>query len=95
DMLLEKKQSGTFDFAFIDADKENYAVYYDRCLKLLRPGGLIAIDNTLWSGRVAETANCDADTVALREFNEKLHGDTRVALSLLPVADGLTLALKN
>ena len=94
DMLLAKKQSGTFDFAFIDADKENYAVYYERCLKLLRPGGLITIDNTLWSGRVAEPANRETDTVALREFNTRLRDDARIALSLLPLADGLTLALK-
>ena len=94
DKLLEENQSGTFDFAFIDADKENYTAYYERCLKLLRRGGLIAIDNTLWSGRVAEPANREADTVAIREFNSKLHHDQRVALSLLPLADGLTLALK-
>ncbi|HSS46902.1 MAG TPA: class I SAM-dependent methyltransferase [Burkholderiales bacterium] len=94
DKLLEENQSGTFDFAFIDADKENYTAYYERCLKLLRRGGLIAIDNTLWSGRVAEPANRETDTVAIREFNSKLHLDQRVALSLLPIADGLTLALK-
>ncbi|MGH8710238.1 MAG: class I SAM-dependent methyltransferase [Burkholderiales bacterium] len=94
DALLAENQAGTFDFAFIDADKENYLAYYERCLKLLRRGGLIAIDNTLWSGRVAEPDNHEADTVSLREFNDKLHHDQRVALSLLPVADGLTLALK-
>ena len=95
DELLAENQADTFDFAFIDADKENYLAYYERCLKLLRHGGLIAIDNTLWSGRVAEPDNCEADTVAIREFNSKLHHDQRVALSLLPIADGLTLALKN
>ena len=95
DALLAENQAGTFDFAFIDADKENYLAYYERCLKLLRHGGLIAIDNTLWSGRVAEPDNREADTVAIREFNSKLHHDQRVALSLLPIADGLTLALKN
>lgn len=94
DMLLAENQAGTFDFAFIDADKENYLAYYERCLKLLRRGGLIAIDNTLWSGRVAEPDNREADTVAIREFNSKLHHDQRIALSLLPIADGLTLALK-
>ena len=94
DALLEENQSGTFDFAFIDADKENYAVYYERCLKLLRPGGLITIDNTLWSGRVAEPANRETDTLALREFNARLRDDARIVLSLLPLADGLTLALK-
>jgi predicted O-methyltransferase YrrM len=94
DALLSENQTGAFDFAFIDADKENYLAYYERCLKLLRRGGLIAIDNTLWSGRVAEPDNREADTVALREFNSKLHHDQRVMLSLLPIADGLTLALK-
>ncbi len=94
DALLAENQAGTFDFAFIDADKENYLAYYERCLKLLRRGGLIAIDNTLWSGRVAEPDNRETDTVALREFNNKLHHDRRIALSLLPIADGLTLALK-
>jgi len=95
DELLAENQAGTFDFAFIDADKENYLAYYERCLKLLRRGGLIAIDNTLWSGRVAEPDNREADTVALREFNRKLHLDQRITLSLLPIADGLTLALKT
>ena len=94
DVLLAENQAGTFDFAFIDADKENYLAYYECCLKLLRRGGLIAIDNTLWSGRVAEPDNRETDTVALRKFNGKLHHDQRVALSLLPIADGLTLALK-
>ncbi len=94
DALLAENQAGTFDFAFIDADKENYLAYYERCLKLLRRGGLITIDNTLWSGRVAEPDNRETDTVALREFNSKLHHDQRIALSLLPIADGLTLALK-
>lgn len=95
DELLAENQAGTFDFAFIDADKENYPPYYERCLKLLRRGGLIAIDNTLWSGRVAEPDNCEPDTVAIREFNTKLHHDRRIMLSLLPVGDGLTLALKT
>ena len=94
DELLAENQADTFDFAFIDADKENYLAYYERCLKLLRRGGLIAVDNTLWSGRVAEPDNREADTVALREFNSKLLHDQRIALSLLPIADGLTLALK-
>jgi len=94
DALLAENQAGTYDFAFIDADKENYLAYYECCLKLLRRGGLIAIDNTLWSGRVAEPDNHETDTVALREFNSSLHQDQRVALSLLPIADGLTLVLK-
>jgi len=95
DKLLAENRAGTFDFAFIDADKENYLAYYERCLKLVRRGALIAIDNTLWSGRVAEPDNHEVDTVALREFNSKLHHDQRIALSLLPIADGLTLALKR
>jgi predicted O-methyltransferase YrrM len=85
---------GPFDFAFIDADKENYANYYERCLALVRRGGIIAIDNTLWSGSVADAKVRDATTRSLRAFNGKLHADERVALSLLPVGDGLTLALK-
>ena len=86
---------GPFDFAFIDADKENYENYYDACLKLVRRGGLIAIDNTLWSGAVADSKHRDTATRALRAFNDKLHGDERIALSLLPIGDGLTLALKR
>jgi predicted O-methyltransferase YrrM len=85
---------GPFDFAFIDADKENYANYYERCLALVRRGGIIAIDNTLWSGSVADAKVRDATTRSLRAFNGKLHADERVAVSLLPVGDGLTLALK-
>jgi predicted O-methyltransferase YrrM len=94
DDLLASGAGGTFDFAFIDADKENYGNYYERVLQLLRPGGLLAADNVLWSGRVADPAIRDADTVALRAFNEKLLRDERVAISLVPIADGLTLALK-
>jgi caffeoyl-CoA O-methyltransferase len=94
DRLIAEGQAGTFDFAFIDADKRNYANYYERLLKLLRRGGVIAVDNTLWSGRVADPVVQDADTNAIRAFNEKLHFDARVALSLLPIGDGLTLACK-
>jgi predicted O-methyltransferase YrrM len=86
---------GTFDYAFIDADKENYVGYYERVLELLRPGGLIVVDNTLWSGRVADPENAEADTVAMRHFNEHLHRDERVDLSLVPIGDGLTLARKR
>jgi caffeoyl-CoA O-methyltransferase len=93
--LLGQGQAGTYDFAFIDADKSNYDGYYEMALKLLRPGGLIAIDNTLWSGQVADLSDQSKDTVALRVLNEKLHRDERVTLSLLPVGDGLTLALKR
>jgi predicted O-methyltransferase YrrM len=93
--MLEEGQSETFDFAFIDADKLNYRGYYERALALLRPGGLVAVDNTLWSGRLADPAQDDADSVALREFNRYLHGDGRVDLSLVPIGDGLTLARKR
>ena len=91
---LNNGEAGTFDMAFIDADKENYKVYYENCLKLLRPGGLILIDNVLWSGRPANIEAADADTVAIREFNVAVHEDERVDLTLLSVGDGLTLARK-
>jgi caffeoyl-CoA O-methyltransferase len=90
-----KKLKGPFDFVFIDADKGNYDNYYEACLPLVRRGGVIAVDNTLWSGWVADNARDDDDTVALRAFNDKLHRDKRVALSLLPLGDGVTLALKK
>ena len=95
DALMAQGQAGTFDFAFIDADKTNYLAYYERTLALLRAGGLVLIDNTLWSGKVADPEVADADTVALRHFNEVLHRDERVDLSLLPLGDGLTLARKR
>lgn len=95
DRLLAEGQAGTFDFAFIDADKGNYDGYYERSLQLLRPGGLIAIDNVLWGGDVADPEVQDNSTQAIRALNEKLHQDERVSLSLLPIADGLTLALKR
>ena len=96
DARLAAGAAGSYDFAFIDADKAGYAAYYERCLALLRTGGLIAIDNVLWSGRVAEPAAAgDADTAALQALNRQLHGDERVDLSLLPVGDGLTLARKR
>jgi len=92
---LNNGEAGTFDMAFIDADKENYKVYYEKCLKLLRPGGLILIDNVLWSGRPANPEEAGADTVAIREFNVAVHKDDRVDLSMLSVGDGLTLAHKH
>jgi len=94
DAQLAAGAAGQFDFAFIDADKAGYDAYYERCLQLLRTGGLIAIDNTLWSGAVARPAK-DADTAALQRLNTKLHGDPRIDLSLLPIGDGLTLARKR
>ncbi len=94
DRLLAADQAGSFDFAFIDADKENYPDYYERTLQLLRPGGLMLIDNTLWSGAVADTSRQDPETCAIRALNELVHADDRVQMSLLPVADGLTLARK-
>ena len=95
DRLIAAGEAGTFDFAFIDADKENYVGYYERALQLLRPGGLVVADNTLWSGRVADPENAEDDTVVLRHFNELLHGDSRVDLSLVPIGDGLSLARKR
>ncbi|OLP16872.1 SAM-dependent methyltransferase [Leptolyngbya sp. 'hensonii'] len=95
DQLLATGQAGSFDFAFIDADKQNYENYYERALQLIRPGGVIAVDNVLWSGRVADPADGDKRTPIIRAFNQKLYRDERVDLSLLPIADGLTLALKR
>ncbi len=95
DQLLADGQAETFDFAFIDADKENYQGYYERSLQLIRPGGLVAIDNVLWGGRVADPKVQDNSTLAIRAFNEKLHYDEQVSISLVPIADGLTLALKR
>jgi O-methyltransferase len=93
--LLTTGRAGAFDYAFIDADKANYDAYYEMCLQLIRPGGLIAIDNTLWDGKVANPTVTDADTVAIRALNAKLFSDRRVSLSFLPFADGLTLGRKN
>ena len=94
DELLAAGEEGRFDFAFIDADKGGYMDYYERCMRLVRRGGIIAIDNTLWSGRVADAAEDDGDTRAIRSLNDRLRDDARIALSLLPVGDGLSLALK-
>lgn len=92
--LIENGEKGRFDLAFIDADKENYARYYEQCLELVRPGGLIVVDNTLWSGRVTDPNDQSKDTRSIREFNEALRIDSRVRLSLVPIGDGMTLALK-
>jgi predicted O-methyltransferase YrrM len=86
--------AGTYDFAFIDADKKSYDAYYERCLQLLRPGGLVVMDNTLWGGAVARPAR-DEDTAALQRLNAKLHDDPRVDMVLLPLGDGVTLARKR
>jgi predicted O-methyltransferase YrrM len=93
--LIAHGERGRFDFAFIDADKTNYEGYYECALDLIRPGGLIMVDNVLWSGRVADPKENDADTVALRAFNTQLHADSRVSLSMLPLSDGVTLAVKR
>jgi caffeoyl-CoA O-methyltransferase len=93
--LLAAGGAGSFDFAFIDADKTGYRAYYDKLLELVRPGGLIAVDNTLWDGEVANPSSNDADTVALRAFNDHVHHDERVDLSLVPIGDGLTLLRKR
>ena len=90
--LIQDGQEGSFDFAFIDADKANYLDYYKMCLKLVRKGGVVAIDNVLWSGSVINSEINDVDTVAIRELNEFLVKDERVSLSMVPVGDGLTLA---
>jgi len=95
DQLLAVGQAGTFDFAFIDADKSNYDGYYERSLQLVRSGGLVAIDNVLWSGRVADPQVQDNRTNSIRAFNQKVHEDARVSLSLVPIGDGLTLARKH
>ena len=95
DALLAEGGAGQWDLAFIDADKPNYDGYYERCLTLLRPGGLVLIDNVLWSGAVADSARTDANTTALRALNAKLHGDERVTVAMLPIGDGLTLARKR
>jgi O-methyltransferase len=95
DGLLAKGEAGKFDFVFIDADKGNYLNYYERCLKLVRTGGLMLFDNTLWSGEVANPENQKEDTVALRALNDALHHDDRVDVSLLAIGDGVTLARKR
>ena len=93
--LLDEERHNQFDLAFIDADKENYEHYFECCLELIRPGGLILLDNMLWSGRVADPAVNDPDTKALRALNARLKEDDRIDLSLLTLADGLTLARKR
>ena len=95
DELVAAGQAGSFDFAFIDADKANYDAYYERCLTLLRRGGVIGIDNVLWGGRVADDRLQDDDTRAIRALNAKVNADDRVDATMLPIGDGLTLAVKR
>ncbi len=95
DALITEGRTGAFDMAFIDADKENYQNYFERCLTLIRPSGLIVIDNVLWNGRVLDPTDNSVDTQAIRAFNAGLKDDDRVTVSLLSVADGLTLARKR
>ena len=93
--ILSNGEAGTFDMAFIDADKKNYKVYYEQCLELLRPGGLILIDNVLWYGKPARLEETDTDTIAIRNFNKNIYKDERVEMSMITVGDGLTLVLKR
>ena len=94
DARIAAGEAGQYDFAFIDADKTGYDAYYERCLVLLRPGGLIAIDNVLWGGSIARPSQ-DADTAALQALNVKIHADARVDMAMLPIGDGVTLARKR
>lgn len=95
DRLLAEGQEKRFDLVFIDADKENYIGYYEYAIKLLRPGGLVIVDNVFWSGKVIEPDMQDKDTLAIRAFNHYLKNDSRITLSVVPIGDGLTLAVKN
>lgn len=93
--LVDEGQQNSFDFAFIDADKENYSNYVDLCWQLIRPGGLIAIDNVLWGGAVIDESYQDVSTLVIRDLNKKLHHDERFDLSLVPIGDGVTLLRKR
>ncbi|OKH20621.1 SAM-dependent methyltransferase [Hydrococcus rivularis NIES-593] len=95
EQLIAQGQVNTFDFAFIDADKSNYDNYYEQALQLVRPGGLIAIDNVFWGGKVADPDATDNRTQVIRRLNQKIHQDDRVTMSLVPIADGLTLVRKR
>jgi len=96
DGLLAEHEEGSYDFAFIDADKENYANYYERCMQLVRPGGLIVVDNVLWrKGRVIDATATDDETEAVRAFNLRLRDDSRIDLSMAPIGDGVTLARRR
>ena len=95
DAMLAAGEAGTYDIAFIDADKDNYGFYYERCLELLRVRGLILIDNVLWGGRVADPENNDLSTVVIRDLTTKMKNDDRVDFSLIPLGDGVSLAVKR
>ena len=95
DELIDSGEADSYDFAFIDADKANYDAYYERCLTLLRRSGVIGIDNVLWGGRVADERVQDEDTRAIRALNLKVNADGRVDATMLPIGDGLTLAVKR
>lgn len=95
DAVLAEGQAGSYDFAFIDADKTAYDDYYERCLQLLRPGGLVAVDNALWAGAVADDTDQGDNTRAIRALNAKIAADPRVTSSLVPIGDGLHLARKR
>jgi caffeoyl-CoA O-methyltransferase len=95
DTLLADGQAGRFDMAFIDADKANYDAYYEKCLELVRPGGLILVDNVLWSGRVVRKDDMSDDTQAIRALNKKLQADERITICMLPIGDGLTMARRR
>jgi predicted O-methyltransferase YrrM len=95
DGLIKEGRADWYDFAFIDADKRNYPGYYERALVLLRPGGVLAVDNVLWSGKVADPTVRDDDTIAIRTFNEELARDERIDISVIPIGDGLTIARKR
>lgn len=92
--LIKNNESNTFDFVFIDADKKNYSGYYDYALQLLKPGGVIAVDNVLWGGAVIDPNDNDENTLAIREFNTKIYQDSRIKMTMLPIADGLSLIRK-
>jgi predicted O-methyltransferase YrrM len=95
DELVEAGLANQFDMAFIDADKSNYALYYEQCMALVRPGGLILVDNVLWYGRVIDETFQDADTAAIRAINKMIHADERVEICMVPIGDGLTIAYKR
>jgi predicted O-methyltransferase YrrM len=93
--MLDEGGAASFDLAYVDAEKKRYDSYYERALALIRPGGIVALDNMLWRGEVADPANRDRQTLALRALNAKIHDDPRVSALLLPIGDGLSLARKR